>query len=537
MLYVIAYDIGTTGVKCCLFSIDEEEIRLVGGHYATYNLYILDNGGAEQDADEWWAAMIACTRNLLDKTSITADQIGGIAFCSQMQGLVLVDEEGNALRRPMSYMDQRAEQEMKETENFGLAVAGVNIRMLLKSLIRTHAASTSVKDPLWKYKWVQKNEPEIFEKVYKWLDVKEYLICKLTGNFVMTPDSAYATFLYDSRENKRCFSKELCDMYGVEFSHLPDIIGCDEVAGYLLDKPAAMLGLKPGTPVYGSGGDATLIGVGAGATELGDTHVYWGTSGWIGTVIPSQVVDINTMIAGIVGAQPGKYTYFAEMETAGKCFEWVKDHLVLDEINIYLQKKDVEHSVEAQYISLYDYMSREIDKVKPGSEGVIFTPWLHGNRCPFEDANAAGMFFNLRLDTKKREMLRAVLEGICFHLRWMLECEDKKIDTSDTIRFVGGGALSKVTCQMLADITGRTVETVEETKDVGAMGAAMLAAVGSGYMSDLQEAKKLVKIESTYTPRKEYKKVYDKNYEVFKILYAANKKYFRMMNGKKGEIA
>jgi xylulokinase len=298
-----------------------------------------------------------------------------------------------------------------------------------------------------------------------------------------------------------------------------------------------MLGLKPGTPVYGSGGDATLIGVGAGATELGDTHVYWGTSGWIGTVIPSQVVDINTMIAGIVGAQPGKYTYFAEMETAGKCFEWVKDHLVLDEINIYLQKKDVEHSVEAQYISLYDYMSREIDKVKPGSEGVIFTPWLHGNRCPFEDANAAGMFFNLRLDTKKREMLRAVLEGICFHLRWMLECEDKKIDTSDTIRFVGGGALSKVTCQMLADITGRTVETVEETKDVGAMGAAMLAAVGSGYMSDLQEAKKLVKIEATYIPRKEYKKVYDKNYEVFKILYAANKKYFRMMNGKKGEIA
>ncbi len=193
--------------------------------------------------------------------------------------------------------------------------------------------------------------------------------------------------------------------------------------------------------------------------------------------------------------------------------------------------------MEAQYISLYDYMSREIDKVKPGSEGVIFTPWLHGNRCPFEDANAAGMFFNLRLDTKKREMLRAVLEGICFHLRWMLECEDKKIDTSDTIRFVGGGALSKVTCQMLADITGRTVETVEETKDVGAMGAAMLAAVGSGYMSDLQEAKKLVKIESTYTPRKEYKKAYDKNYEVFKILYAANKKYFRMMNGKKGEIA
>ena len=105
---------------------------------------------------------------------------------------------------------------------------------------------------------------------------------------------------------------------------------------------------------------------------------------------------------------------------------------------------------------------------------MIFTPWLHGNRCPFEDPNAAGMFFNIRIGTGKTEMIRAVLEGICFHLRWMLECEDKKVKTSQTIRFVGGGALSPVTCQMLSDITGRTVETVENTKDVGSIGAAIL---------------------------------------------------------------
>ena len=260
-----------------------------------------------------------------------------------MQGLVLVDENGKALRRPMSYMDQRAEKEFAECQTHGITVSGVNVLMLLKSLVRTRAASTSVKDPLWKYKWVRKHEPEVFKKVHKWLDVKEYLICRCTGRFIMTRDSAYSTFLYDSRPGKGCWSRELCKMYGVEFDHMPEIIECIDVAGPLSEEAAAELGLAPGCPVYGGGGDATLIGVGAGCTEIGQTHIYSGTSGWVGTVIDSQKVDLVAMIAGIVGAQ-GKYNYFAEMETAGKCFEWVKEHLVLDEIGIYLKKINVAES-------------------------------------------------------------------------------------------------------------------------------------------------------------------------------------------------
>ena len=232
------------------------------------------------------------------------------------------------------------------------------------------------------------------------------------------------------------------------------------------------------------------------------------------------------MIAGIVGAQEGKYNYFAEMETAGKCFEWVKEHLVLDEIGIYLKKINVAESEE----TIYDYMTDTIAAIPPGAGGVIFTPWLHGNRCPFEDPKAAGMFFNIKLDTGKTEMLRAVLEGICYHLRWMLECEDKKVKTSDTLRFVGGGALSRVTCQILADVTGRTVETVASTKDVGAVGAAMLVAVGSGHIKDLSAAGALIKPEGRYEPNADNKALYDRNYEVFKNLYAANKKNFAALN-------
>ena len=234
-----------------------------------YDLFILPNGGAEQDADQWWDAMCQSTKRLLGRVDVRPDEIGGISFCSQMQGLVLVDQEGRALRRPMSYMDQRAGEVFRETQTHGLTVSGVALPMLLKSLIRTRAASTSVKDPLWKYKWVQKNEPEVFSETYKWLDVKEYLICRCTGEFVMTRDSAYSTFLYDTRKGHEGWSHALCSMYGVEEKHLPALIECTDVAGTLTERAALELGLAAGTPVYGGGGDATLIGVGAGATRTG----------------------------------------------------------------------------------------------------------------------------------------------------------------------------------------------------------------------------------------------------------------------------
>lgn len=534
MKHIIAYDFGTTGVKTCLFEV-ESSVKMLASAYMGYELYVLPNGGAEQDADEWWNAMCSTTKQLFTKTDITPEQIDGISFCSQMQGLVLVDEQGNAVRRPMSYMDQRSGKEMAECEGKGITVSGVNIIMLLRSLAVTCAASTSVKDPLWKYKWVQKNEPEVFKKVHKWLDVKEYLICRCTGEFVMTRDSAYSTFLYDSRPRKGKWHRGLCRMYKINRKHLPRIAECTDIVGKITEKAAEELGLKAGTPVFGGGGDATLIGVGAGCTEIGDTHIYSGTSGWVETIIDKQKVDIVAMIAGIVGAEKGKYNYFAEMETAGKCFEWVKDHLVLDEVNVYLEKTNVSESKESIYESLYDYMSDVVDKVPAGANGVIFTPWLHGNRCPFEDPDAAGMFFNIKIENGKADMIRAVLEGICYHLRWMLESQDKKIKTAETIRFVGGGALSSVTCQMLADITGRNIETVESTKDVGAVGAALLAAVGTGEIESLAVAKKLVAAKAQYTPNPENKAVYDRNYEVFKNLYEANKKNFALLNGLKGE--
>jgi xylulokinase len=324
----------------------------------------------------------------------------------------------------MSYMDQRAGEELKKGLAHGPQIAGANVVKLLKCLKANGAVPSSVKDPVWKYKWVQSHEPGNFARTDKWLDVKEYLLLRCTGRAVMTEDSAYATLLYDTK--KRAWSESLCRMFGVNMDHLPPVIQSADRAGGLTDRAAAELGLVPGTPVFGGGGDASLIGIGAGAAAVGSTHIYCGTSGWVSTVTDRQLVDVDAMIAAIVGAQAGRYNYFAEMETAGKCLEWVKDHLALDEIGVYLEKKDVAGSQEAVYASLYDYLTETVGRVPPGAGGVIFTPWLHGNRCPFEDPAAAGMFFNIRLDTGKTELIRAVLEGVCFHLRWMLECQAKR---------------------------------------------------------------------------------------------------------------
>jgi xylulokinase len=528
-LRVITYDVGTTGLKTCLFEIGQR-IRLLESETERYNLYILDNGGAEQDPQEWWAAMASTTRKLLEKTGIDPRSIGGISFCSQMQGLVLVDREGEPVRRAMSYMDQRAREEIREGMAHGLQIAGANIVKLLVSLKETGAVAASVKDPVWKYKWVEKNEPDLFRRVYKWLDVKEYLISRCTGQFIMTRDSAFATLLYNIREGKQGWSKAVCKLLKVNMDHLPEIRESTDQVGKLTAQAAAELGLAEGTPVFGGGGDASLIGVGAGAVSSGDTHIYAGTSGWVSTVVDKSIVDAGAMIAAIVGARPGKFNYFAEMETAGKCLEWVKDHLALDEIGIYLQKIPVNESPEAVYRSLYDYMTEVVKDAPAGCGGVIFTPWLHGNRCPFEDPGARGMFFNISLETGKTELIRAVLEGICFHLRWMLEAQEKKVKTSPVIRFVGGGALSAVTCQILADVLDRSVETVENPQNVGAVGAAVVIAVGLGLLKSFDQAKELIPAVQTFQPNRAFKEVYDRNYAVFKNLYRANKRSFALLN-------
>lgn len=530
--YVIAYDVGTTGVKTCLFEISDK-ITLIDSAMGDYPIYLLDNGGVEQDPNQWWQAMCNTTAQIFEKTPIPKESIQGISFCAQMQALVLVDKNGDAIRRAMSYMDTRGTLEMKKGIMHGIKLSGLNVYKLLRSVMISGAVSASVKDPVWKYNWVKNHEPERFRKVHKWLDVKDFLLCKVSDQFIMSEDSAFATLLYDTRKGKKRFSQELCNMMGVNLNHLPDVCKSTDMVGTVTEKAALELGLMAGTPVFAGGGDASLIGVGAGAVSEGDTHIYMGTSGWVSTVVKKQILSLRSMTASIVGADPKHFNFFAELETAGKCLEWVRDHLALDEIDLFLEKKQVCDNPECIHKSLYDYMMYCIKDVPPGSGGVIFTPWLHGNRCPFEDPNARGMFFNIGLETGKTDLIHSVLEGVCYHLRWQLESMEKCVKTSPVIRLVGGGALSPLTCQILSDILNREVEIVESPQNIGAVGAAIVIAVGLGLINDMENAKDLIPASAKYTPNASNAAAYDHYFEVFKSLYKNNAQAYKLLNQSK----
>jgi xylulokinase len=518
--YVIAYDIGSTGNKTCLYRLDAG-ITLLAETACKYPLIFVSNGGVEQNPDDWWESMRKTTREVLDYSHITPGAVSAISFCSQMQGLVLLDKNGTVLRPAMSYMDKRATKQFDSWRSGLFKTAGINIRKLLISMAETGVVAASAKDPVFRYAWVHENEPKLFEKIHKWLDVKDYLLFKATGRYVSSVDSAFATMLYNTRKN--CWSKAVCRLHGVRMEHLAQIVKCTDEIGPLTEEASAQLGLSAGCAVFSGGGDSSLIALGAGCVKTGDTHVYMGTSGWVSTVVDKQVTDPVSMIASVTGAIPKHYNYFAEMETSGKCIEWARDHLVIDGIGAYPQGG-------GKTEKLIELMCRAAAHVPPGSNGVVFMPWLLGNRCPFEDADCRGGFFNVSLTTKKEELIRSVLEGIIFHKRWMLECQQKKVRTSSVIRFVGGGARSELICQMLTDILNLRVERIDKPQNAGALGATILMAFGLGHMASLQEANSLTTVACSYTPNPQTAALYAKNYAVFRRLYRKNKKNFAILN-------
>ncbi|MDR0909409.1 MAG: FGGY-family carbohydrate kinase [Spirochaetaceae bacterium] len=506
--HLIAYDIGTTGNKACLYAFAEGQLELLAQSTARNELTIIDGGGAEQSPEEWWRNMCDTTKIILKTAGLAGSDIEAISFCSQMQGVVLVDKAGAALRPAMSYMDARAEKQFRAFCEGAPNIAGVQAGKLLVSLAETGVVAGSAKDPVFKYAWVRENEPGLFEKVDTWFDVKDYLAFRACGVKAMTEDSAFATMVYNPA--KKDWSKPVCRLHGVNLQHLPKIVRPQDVLGNLSTRAADELGLSTNCKVVAGGGDSTLIGVGAGTVKPGDTHMYIGTSGWVITVTERRMVDVGARIATTIAAMDGAYNYFAEMETAGKCFEWAKEQIAPQGMDI-------------------GEICAWAGEADPGCNGLIFMPWLHGNRCPFEDAIAGGGFFNLGLRSDKREMFRAVIEGVAMHLAWMLEKEAAKTATAGTIRLVGGGARSPSVCQILADITGRKIAVAKEPHNAGALGAAILISASLQFIPSIQDAAKLVPIEKIYEPDKSLEKIYKKNYTVFKRMYYSNKQNFHLL--------
>lgn len=527
---LLAVDLGTTSLKACLYEVGGDRLRLRAAAARPLTLVTAPDGTAEQDPDQWWAALADAVPDLLGQAGVGAAAVAGITWCAQMQCTVLVDRDARPVRPALSYLDQRPTARMRALTRGGPRVAGIGAALAGPWLHVAGGIAASAKDPLWKYLRVADEEPAAFARVHRWLDAKDALIARATGEFVMSTDSAFATFLADTRDGRCAWSPWLVRRFGVEPAHLPRIVGMAEVVGPLTAKAATELGLVAGTPVHAGGGDASLIGVGAGATALGSTHVYVGTSGWVSTVTDRRIVDTRSMMATVPGAQPGRGHYFGEQETSGKCLEWVRDHLALDEVGVYLATTQRTTGPDAESATLIDYLTRTIADVPAGAGGVLFAPWLHGSRSPFEDPYVRGLFLNIGLDTGKRQLIRAVVEGIAYNKRLLLEAQARRVAPSHVLRFAGGGAVSDATSQVLADVTGHAIEAVEQPQYAGAAGAALVAAWGEGRYPSLDAAAATVPVRARFEPDPRTRAVHDRNFAVFADLHPATKGLFRRLN-------
>lgn len=542
---LLAVDLGTTSLKVCLYDVGEQ-LRVRASTRRGLGLHLDADGTAEQDPRQWWRALSEAVSELLTTTATAPSDIRGLTFCSQMQCLVLVDREGAPVRPALSYLDQRPTRRMHALTRGGPRVAGIGAALLVPWLRISGGVAASVKDPLWKYLRVADEEPEAFARAHRWLDAKDYLTARCTGRFTMSVDSAFATFLADTRGGRCSWSPWLVDRFGVNPDHLPEIVPMSEIVGGLTSAAAAELGLVPGTPVLAGGGDASLIGVGAGAVQVGATHVYVGTSGWVSTVADHRIVDTRTMMATVPGAQPARYSYFGEQETSGKCFEWAAEHLFRDaptepeELNELDAPADSlasggPTSPEDAPPELIDRLMAAVAAVPAGSGGVLFAPWLHGSRSPFEDPNVRGLFLNVGLTTGHGQLVRSVIEGITYNKRLLLEAQSRKVTPSPVIRFAGGGAVSDTTGQILADVLDRPVEAVADPQLVGAAGAALVAAWGLGLVSSLDAAAATVRVRRRFEPDPTTRAVHDANYAVFRDLYPATKGLFARLNASRDD--
>jgi len=489
----MTYDIGTSFIKTTLTNITDK-IEFVGATVVgTHNTTTEDGKGDEQNAAEWWDTICRSTKELLKNYSISSDQIKGISFCSQLSATVLVDENGNIVRAPMTFLDRRADKEFKEYFNTGLRIHGLNFWKLLKAIYHTKMVPAGAYHPIWKYKWVQNNEPETFAKVRHFLDVGDYMLYKTTGRFVRTEDSAFCSALNDCRDGHSGWSHAMAKAYGINEKHLPEIVKCTDIVGNLSADVAEQLGLSEGTPVIAGAGDVSMVAIGCGNTKKNLTGIYCGTSGSVCTVVKREMQSSDIMMISIRGPNPSQKYFYGELETAGKCFAWAR-HLI--------GKLD-----ESRYS--YEECASLISKAAPGSRGLLFTPFLHGCKTPFENGNIRSSLSGISLETDRGDLLRAVVEGICFHFRWMLESQAQKCKISDTIRFAGGLARLNVLGQILADITGHTIEVVKHPQYVGALGAAAIAAIGLGKLK-FEDIHDYIEVANTYTPNPETHEIYNK---------------------------
>jgi xylulokinase len=503
MDYLLAHDVGTSGDKAVL-------VDTHGGVHATafasYPIHYPRPDWAEQDPENWWDAVVSTTRQVMQQSGVDPHQILGIAHATQLLGIVPMGADGSPLRRAIIWMDGRAP---AQAERIMRKFLGRRVFSLVAG------AELSGKDGMPKLLWLKENEPQVYQGMTCFLDVNGYLTYRATGRQVFDWSCASAV-AFDL--SKKDWLRGIIRYIGLDPGKFPALVRSIDQVGGLTGEAAHQCGLLEGTPVFGGGGDAQAAAVGSGAVSEGDGHIYLGTSGWVGVSTHKNPAGHHGVVT-LQSADPGKALLFAEMETAGACLKWIADE--------FYQAEQADPKVS----NVYALMDEKVQTIPPGADSLICTPWMYGERAPIADTWVRATFFNLSADHTREHLLRAVYEGVAYNLRWIIDIVEKKFGYPlPVLRVIGGGARGAPWMQILADVTGRRVETVAHPLEAGAVGIALTAAVGLGLYPDFEALKKVVSVEREFEPQACNAECYEGLYRAYQRLYACLRELYREVN-------
>ena len=510
---ILALDHGTSGMKVALISISGE---VLGWESQPVQLHLTPDGGAEQDPNEWWAAFLACAARLLQRFPESARRVRAICASTQGEGTVPVDRNGQALMNCILWMDMRGAPHLRK--HFG-----DNPLNLLRWVRLTGGIpSPTGKDPAAHMLLVRDRFPEIYAKTYKFLNVLDYLNLKLTGRFAATFDSILTSWVTDNRHPDAIrYDPGLVQRCGIAADKLPEIVPCTAILGNLLPEVASTLGLSPDVKVIAGAIDNTAAAIGSGAVADYATHVYIGTSSWLAAHVPFKKTDIFSSLASVPCAVPGRYLLTALQATAGGNLTFLRDNILYHKDEL-LQEADVP--------DIFKVLDQIAARVPAGSNGLLYTPWIWGERAPVDDKTVRAGLYNLSLHNTREDIIRAFLEGIAFNTRWLLEPVQKFLGRKvETIHLVGGGAQSDVWCQIFADVMNLEIRQVADPIYANARGAAWIGAVGLGEIA-FSDVPGLVKIHRDYTPNPSHRSIYDQRFGAFKDIYRQMKGIYRRLN-------
>jgi len=501
MAYMMGIDVGTTGTRVVIVRPDGHVVGAATGDHQPMRMP--RPGWAEQDPEDWWQATIVAIRAALHEAQLSGGDIAAVGFSGQMHGVVLLDKARAVLRPSLIWCDQRSQAQC----DWITSKAGAERLIQLVS----NPALTGFSAP--KLLWVRDNEPRIFERAAHFLLPKDFVRLRLTGEFATDVSDASGTLLFDV--TNRRWSAEMLEALEIDSHLLPRVYESPEITGQITSEAAVVTGLNAGTPVVGGAGDQASSAVGNGIVFPGLTSATLGTSGVIFTYTDKPKLDPRGRIHTFCHAVPGKWHVMGVTQGAGLSLRWFRDHF---------------GTVESWYARLtgvdpYDLIIKEAEAAPPGSEGLLWLPYLMGERTPHLDANARGMWFGLTAAHTRAHLIRSILEGVAFSLRDSLEIFKELDIPVEEIRASGGGSRSFLWREIQADVYGTELVTLR-TSEGSAFGAALLAGVGAKIYNSVQEsAEQAIEVRERLAPHPERIEIYDRLYKVYRQLYPAVQKH------------